>query len=250
MMDPSSQKFISTLVKNLQLLCHANIEYHDNIEIVGYINIRIDNKRKLDYIVNELCSRQGSESTVFQSASYHSLPSQVLCSRAQEEPQSSSHVADIGPNGEKKLQVPNTSTVNARSLLSMTETCQSSSNCATSASDIYVRLMDSSVCDSDFMDCHSSLMSSSDEQHTICELPVSHVKELPVGDGRMSDGSPEQYVSISDKYRSGHRSLRAVCNDPDKVMHCLPVGEHSDNVKLEPGVQYSQALLNGKLLFY
>ncbi|KAK7109909.1 uncharacterized protein [Littorina saxatilis] len=74
MVDPNSTKFIASLVKSLQMLCHGYMEFNNNIEIIGHINVRIDNSQKFDYIVNEQVSKQGGESTFFQSNSYHSLP--------------------------------------------------------------------------------------------------------------------------------------------------------------------------------
>ncbi|KAL8613310.1 hypothetical protein ACOMHN_052550 [Nucella lapillus] len=74
MVDPSSAQFISSLVKSLQMFCHGYMDFEDNIEIIGHINLRIDNRHKLDYIVSEHVSKQGQESTCFQSNSYHSLP--------------------------------------------------------------------------------------------------------------------------------------------------------------------------------
>ncbi|XP_076464938.1 uncharacterized protein LOC143296799 isoform X2 [Babylonia areolata] len=74
MVDPNAVKFISSLVKSLQMVCHGFMEFSDNIEIIGHINLRIDNRQKFDYIVNEQVSKQGGESTVFLSNSYHSLP--------------------------------------------------------------------------------------------------------------------------------------------------------------------------------
>lgn len=74
MVDPSSDKFVACLVKSLQMLCHGYMEFDDNIEIIGHLNIRIDNSQKLDYIVNEQVSKRGGESTLFHSNSYHSLP--------------------------------------------------------------------------------------------------------------------------------------------------------------------------------
>lgn len=74
MVDPSSEKFVACLVKSLQMLCHGYMEFNDNIEIIGHLNIRIDNCQKLDYIVNEQVSKRGGESTLFHSNSYHSLP--------------------------------------------------------------------------------------------------------------------------------------------------------------------------------
>ena len=65
--------FVAKLAKALQMLCHGYLEYNSTIEIIGHINLRIDNQ-KFDYIVNEQVSRQGGDSTYFQSNSYHSVP--------------------------------------------------------------------------------------------------------------------------------------------------------------------------------
>lgn len=70
--------FVAKLAKALQMLCHGYLEYNSTIEIIGHINLRIDNQ-KFDYIVNEQVSRQGGESTFFQSNSYHSLPPGKCC---------------------------------------------------------------------------------------------------------------------------------------------------------------------------
>lgn len=74
MVDPKAGKFINSLVKSLQMLCHGYMDFKDNIEIIGHIYLRIDNSQKFDYIVNEQVSRQGDDSTFFQSNSYHSQP--------------------------------------------------------------------------------------------------------------------------------------------------------------------------------
>ena len=74
MVDPNAGKFIASLVKSLQMVCHGYMDFNDNIEIIGHINLRIDNRQKFDYIVNEQVCKQGGESTFFQSNSYHSLP--------------------------------------------------------------------------------------------------------------------------------------------------------------------------------
>ncbi|KAL8567886.1 hypothetical protein ACOMHN_059008 [Nucella lapillus] len=74
MVEQNAGKFISSLIKSLQMVCHGYMDFSDNIEIIGHINLRIDNRQKFDYIVNEQVSKKGGESTVFLSNSYHSLP--------------------------------------------------------------------------------------------------------------------------------------------------------------------------------
>lgn len=93
MVDPKAAKFINSLVKSLQMLCHGCMDFNHNIEIIGHINLRIDNSQKFDYIVNEQVSKQGDDSTYFQSNSYHSLPP-PKSSREKEKQQASSRSDD------------------------------------------------------------------------------------------------------------------------------------------------------------
>ncbi|XP_013074181.2 uncharacterized protein LOC106060741 isoform X1 [Biomphalaria glabrata] len=72
-LNPAATKFISSLVRSLQILCNGQVEFNESIELVGHINVKIDHIYKFDYIVDEQVSKEGEDSsTTFLSNSYHS----------------------------------------------------------------------------------------------------------------------------------------------------------------------------------
>jgi len=71
----AANKFISSLVKSLQILCNGQVDFNESIELIGHINVRVDHQFKFDYIVDEQVSKEGDDaSTTFLSNSYHSSP--------------------------------------------------------------------------------------------------------------------------------------------------------------------------------
>ncbi|GFS10690.1 hypothetical protein ElyMa_006652200 [Elysia marginata] len=75
-LNSTASRFISSLIKSLQIICNGHIDFHESIELVGHINLRVDHKFKYDYIVDELVSKEGLDSSTFLSNSYHSSPPQ------------------------------------------------------------------------------------------------------------------------------------------------------------------------------
>ena len=74
-MAEEASRFISSLIKSLQIICNGHVDFNESIELVGHINLRIDHKFKYDYIVDEHVSKEGEDcSTTFLSNSYHSCP--------------------------------------------------------------------------------------------------------------------------------------------------------------------------------
>ncbi|RUS86332.1 hypothetical protein EGW08_005917 [Elysia chlorotica] len=74
-MPEDASRFISSLIKSLQIICNGNVDFKETIELVGHINLRIDHKFKYNYIVDEHVSKEGEDcSTTFLSNSYHSCP--------------------------------------------------------------------------------------------------------------------------------------------------------------------------------
>ncbi|XP_050419205.1 zinc finger E-box-binding homeobox 1 isoform X7 [Patella vulgata] len=69
--DEVAQKFINSVVKNLQVLCHSNVDFNKNVEVIGHLYLNVDSCTKLNYIVNEKVCRNESSSTVFVSNSFH-----------------------------------------------------------------------------------------------------------------------------------------------------------------------------------
>ncbi|GFO13622.1 hypothetical protein PoB_004012700 [Plakobranchus ocellatus] len=74
-LNSTASKFISSLIKSLQIICNGHVDFNESIELIGHINVRIDSKFKYDYIVDEHVSKEGEDcSTTFLSNSYHSHP--------------------------------------------------------------------------------------------------------------------------------------------------------------------------------
>jgi len=64
-------KFISSLSKSLQALCHGCIDFSNEIEIVGFINVSIDQGgQKVDYVLNEKVEKSANSVMIFESNSF------------------------------------------------------------------------------------------------------------------------------------------------------------------------------------
>ncbi|GFN92122.1 hypothetical protein PoB_001862800 [Plakobranchus ocellatus] len=75
MPDPSfdvavANRFISSLSKSLQALCHGCMDFDSGIEIVGYINVNIDCGSKADYVLNEKVLKSTTNTMTFVSNSF------------------------------------------------------------------------------------------------------------------------------------------------------------------------------------
>ncbi|XP_050398166.1 uncharacterized protein LOC126816060 isoform X2 [Patella vulgata] len=69
----SANNFMDNLIKNIQMLCHGHIPFVNNVEVIGHIYLNIDCGKKLNYILNEKCSK-ASTSLIFTSNSFHASP--------------------------------------------------------------------------------------------------------------------------------------------------------------------------------
>ncbi|CAG5136839.1 unnamed protein product [Candidula unifasciata] len=65
-----ANRFISSLSKSLQALCHGCMDFDTGIEIVGYINVNIDCGSKVDYVLNEKVLKSTTNSMTFVSNSF------------------------------------------------------------------------------------------------------------------------------------------------------------------------------------
>ena len=65
-----ANRFISSLSKSLQALCHGCMDFDSGIEIVGYININVDSGSKVDYVLNEKVLKSTTNSMTFVSNSF------------------------------------------------------------------------------------------------------------------------------------------------------------------------------------
>ncbi|KAL8578080.1 hypothetical protein ACOMHN_055400 [Nucella lapillus] len=72
--DDSCSKFITSLTKYLQSLCHSYVEFSNGVELVGHIYLHVDTGKKIDYVLNESVCKNGSNVVKFTSNSYHAQP--------------------------------------------------------------------------------------------------------------------------------------------------------------------------------
>ncbi|ESO96818.1 hypothetical protein LOTGIDRAFT_231652 [Lottia gigantea] len=73
MNESAASNFINSLVRNLQVLCHSNVEFRNDIEVVGHLYLKVDRQKKFNYIVDEKVCKNDASSTMFVSNSYHSV---------------------------------------------------------------------------------------------------------------------------------------------------------------------------------
>lgn len=73
--DDSCNKFIGSLTKYLQSLCHSYVDFDNGVELVGHIYLNVDTgKGKIDYVLNESVCKNGANVVKFTSNSYHAQP--------------------------------------------------------------------------------------------------------------------------------------------------------------------------------
>ena len=72
----AANRFISSLSKSLQALCHGCMDFDSGIEIGGYIYVSVDRGNKLDYVLNEMVEKSDNNSMKFISNSYLSKKDQ------------------------------------------------------------------------------------------------------------------------------------------------------------------------------
>ena len=65
-----ANRFISSLSKSLQALCHGCMDFDSGIEIIGYINVNIDSGSNVDYVLNEKVQKSRDNSMTFVSNSF------------------------------------------------------------------------------------------------------------------------------------------------------------------------------------
>ncbi|XP_046580259.1 uncharacterized protein LOC124287837 isoform X4 [Haliotis rubra] len=85
MNDDTTTRFIASLVKSLQSLCHGYVEFEKNIEIIGHIYLNIDSQQKYDYVVNEqVCKNDDESQAMFVSNSFHAQPPRTTVKTARQ----------------------------------------------------------------------------------------------------------------------------------------------------------------------
>lgn len=72
--EDSCSKFIGSLTKYLQSLCHSYVEFETGVELVGHIYLNVDTAKKIDYVLNESVCKNGANVVKFTSNSYHAQP--------------------------------------------------------------------------------------------------------------------------------------------------------------------------------
>lgn len=66
----AANRFISSLSKSVQALCHGCMDFDAGIEIVGYIHVNIDANSRVDYVLNERVEKNPDTSMKFLSNSF------------------------------------------------------------------------------------------------------------------------------------------------------------------------------------
>ena len=77
----AANRFISSLSKSLQALCHGCMDFDSGIEIGGYIYVSIDSGNKVDYVLNEMVKKSDNNSMRFISNSYLSKRDKQILTR-------------------------------------------------------------------------------------------------------------------------------------------------------------------------
>lgn len=111
----TAAKFISSLTKSLQSLIHGCLDFESDIELGGYIYLRVDNAQKVDYVLNEKMQKNAVNSLTFFSNSFHAVPLGLApetksysdtTSGLKDQTQSPSHDNFLGLHKQKDLGVP------------------------------------------------------------------------------------------------------------------------------------------------
>jgi len=76
-----ANRFISSLSKSLQALCHGCMDFDSGIEIGGYLFVKIDCDTKVDYVLEEKVEKGSNNSMKFVSNSYLSKKDQLKQTR-------------------------------------------------------------------------------------------------------------------------------------------------------------------------
>ena len=70
----TAAKFISSLTKSLQAVIHGCLDFEKDIELGGYVYLRVDNAQRVDYVLSEKMQKSGVNTMTFLSNSFHALP--------------------------------------------------------------------------------------------------------------------------------------------------------------------------------
>lgn len=70
----TATRFITSLTKSLQSIIHGCLDFEKDIELGGYVYLRVDNAQRVDYVLSEKMQKSGVNSMTFLSNSFHALP--------------------------------------------------------------------------------------------------------------------------------------------------------------------------------
>ncbi|KAL8586374.1 hypothetical protein ACOMHN_022989 [Nucella lapillus] len=74
MEDDLAARFISSLTKSLQAVIHGCLDFDKDIELGGYVYLKVDNAERIDYVLSEKMLKSDLNSMTFHSSSFHALP--------------------------------------------------------------------------------------------------------------------------------------------------------------------------------
>ena len=70
----TATRFITSLTKSLQAVIHGCLDFERDIELGGYVYLRVDNAQRVDYVLSEKMQKSGVNSMTFLSNSFHAIP--------------------------------------------------------------------------------------------------------------------------------------------------------------------------------
>ncbi|XP_050398190.1 uncharacterized protein LOC126816064 isoform X2 [Patella vulgata] len=106
MNNKSAVEFINSVVRNLQVLCHSNVDFSEDVEVIGHIYLSVDKSKKFNYILNEKVCKSDNSSTVFVSNSFHADQNEKTDSDSAKQSNKAKPSPSTGPSTDERLRFP------------------------------------------------------------------------------------------------------------------------------------------------
>ena len=85
----TAARFIASLTKSLQAVIHGCLDFESDIEVGGYVYLRVDSAQRVDYVLSEKMQKSDTNSLTFHSNSFHALPQQEISKHTRDRSDSS-----------------------------------------------------------------------------------------------------------------------------------------------------------------
>ncbi|KAK6185735.1 hypothetical protein SNE40_007903 [Patella caerulea] len=106
MNNKSAVEFINSVVRNLQVLCHSNVDFSEDVEVIGHIYLSVDKSKKFNYILNEKVCKSDNSSTVFVSNSFHADQNEKTDLESAKQSNKAKPSPSTGPSTDERLRFP------------------------------------------------------------------------------------------------------------------------------------------------